>query len=263
MTQRIDPGETGSVSVRLESPEEKGDFKSPVVINFANDKSRQTVFWVTGKIAPPIEFEPFAAFYVATQRGESKQASIDIFNHDNEPLEILRMENPGARFTTELETLEPGRHYRLSLTLSGDGPAGKQQDTITLVTSSRRHPFLEIKANTDIKERVYTFPDVVDFGRIQPYALKSRPQMISFLTQTLMVYQVGGKDFQIAVSTDVPFVQLSPAQSTMKDRYQIEVTVIPEKLESGEVNGSIVVMTNDPEFPRLTIPVKAIVEGRW
>ena len=49
----------------------------------------------------------------------------------------------------------------------------------------------------------------------------------------------------------------------MKDRYQIEVVVVPEKLESGEVDGAILIVTNDSEFPRLRVPVKAVVEGRW
>ena len=136
-------------------------------------------------------------------------------------------------------------------------------DTVTLVTSSEQHPFLEVRANTWVKERVYTFPDEMDFGRIQTEALKSSPQMLHFLTQTLMVYQVAGEDFQISASTDLPFLRLTPVRSSMKDRYQIEVAVVPEKLESGEVDGAVVILTNDTEFPRLRVPVKAAVEGRW
>ena len=49
----------------------------------------------------------------------------------------------------------------------------------------------------------------------------------------------------------------------MKDRYQIEVVVVPEKLKSGEGDGAIVIVTNDSEFPCLWVPVKAVVEGRW
>lgn len=87
--------------------------------------------------------------------------------------------------------------------------------------------------------------------------------MRGFLSQTLMVYQMGGEGFEIGVQTDVPFLSLSPARSKFKDRYQIEVAVIPEKLKSGAINGSIIVVTNDPEFPQLVVPVKAVVEGSW
>jgi len=263
MKGRVLPGEKGSVTVQLGKPREQDEYQGQVVVNFKNPTANSLTFWMIGAVVPPIEFQPMPFFFVTTQRGQSKEASIEIVNHEELPLEILRVENPSTRFTTELETLKAGEHYRLRLTLKGDGPGGKATDTITLVTFSEEHPFWEIKANTWVKERVYTFPDSLDFGQISTPYLKARPQMVGSLSQTLMVYQVGGKDFEIGVQTDVPFLILSPAQSKFKDRYQIEVTVIPEKLKSGVVDGSIIVVTNDPEFPQLVVPVTAVVEGSW
>ena len=66
--------------------------------------------------------------------------------------------------------------YRLSLTLKSDGPAGRLDDTITLVTSSREHPFLEVQAHTKLNERVHTFPDSIDFGTISIDYLKAHPE---------------------------------------------------------------------------------------
>ena len=264
MSARVAPGETGRVTVRLGTPREVGEFKSPVVVKFKGNTAPEKVFWVVGRIvAELIEMEPYGAFFVAVPRGETKQTSIEIINHAEEPLEIRQVEPGSARYTTELETLEPGKRYRLTLTLKGEGPGGKQQDYITVVTSSPTQPFLRIQANTYIKERVYTFPDALDFGTIQPYALKSKPNMIPFLHQTLMVYQVGGKNFQVSASTDIPFLQLAPAASSMGDRYQIEVRVVPEKLQRGTYNGHILIVTNDPEFPRLEVPVRAVVDSSW
>ena len=263
MTSQVAPGEQGSVTVRLGTPREKEEFQGQVVINFKNSSLDPLIFWMIGEVVAPIEFQPMPVFFVTTQRGQSKQDSIEIINHEELPLEILRVENPSTRFTTDLETLEAGQHYRLRLTLNGDGPGGKATDTITLVTFSEEHPFLEIKANTWVKERVYSSPDSLDFGQISAQYLKSHPHMRGFLSQTLMVYQMGGEGFEIGVQTDVPFLSLSPARSKFKDRYQIEVAVIPEKLKSGAINGSIIVVTNDPEFPQLVVPVKAVVEGSW
>ena len=263
MTARVRPGESGSVTVRLEAPREKGEFQGSVVVNFRNEGSRPLVFWVLGKVVSPIEFDPFPMFFVSTQRGQQKTASIEVIIHEPEPFEILRVEHTSSRFTTEVEPLEPGRRYRLSLTLKGDGPAGRRTDTITLVTSKREHPFLEVRANTNLNERVHTFPDTIDFGTISTLYLKADPQTVGSLTISLMVYQEGGKDFQISAGTDVPFLELSTFQAHLKDRYEVRLAVIPEKLKSGEVNGAVVIVTNDPEFRRLTIPVRALIEGSW
>jgi hypothetical protein len=74
-----------------------------------------------------------------------------------------------------------------------------------------------------------------------------------------MVYQVGGADFRVTAETDLPFLVLSAERSARGDRYQITVSVIPEKIEPGEIRGSIFVTTNDAEFPRLAIPISGSI----
>ena len=260
MTSRVQPGKSGTVNVRLEKPREKGEFQGIVSINFRSQPSNPLVFEVVGKIVPPIEFDPYPMFFVSTQRGRDKTASIEIINHEHETFEILRAEHASSRFTTQLEALQPGRRYRLSLTLKSDGSAGRMDDTITLVTSSREHPSLKIQAHTNINERVHVFPYRVDFGTISIDNLKAHSETVESLAASLMVYQDGGKDFQISATTDVPFLELSTSQAQLKDRFEVRVKVVPEKLKSGEVSGAVVVVTNDPEFRRLTIPVRAVIE---
>jgi hypothetical protein len=263
MPSRIPPGEKADVTVRLETPREKSDFRGSVVVNFKNEASAPRVFWLVGKIVPPIEFDPFPIFFVSTLRGQEKTASLEIINHEPDSLEIRNVENPSSRFTTKLETLEAGRRYRLSLTMTGNGPAGRAADTLTLVTSSRSQPFLEIRANTILNERVHTFPDAIDFGPISAAYLKAHPEELQATAKRVMIYQEDGKNFQISAATDVPFLKPSTSQAQLKDRFEVRLSVVPEKLKAGPVKGVLVVDTNDSEFPRVTIPITATVEDSW
>jgi len=263
MPVHVAPGQRGSFTIRLETPRDNGDFRGAVVVNFKGEAVEPLVFWVMGKVARPIEFDPMPVFFVSTQRGQEKTASIELINHESDPFEIMRVENTSARFAVETETLEPGRRYRLSLTMKGDGPAGRMTDTLTVVTTSRAHPFIELQANTNLNERVHAFPDAIDFGSISTASLKSGSQAAEALSTSLMVYQEGGKDFRVIAQTDVPFLQLSTFQADLKDRYEIRLTLVPEKFKSGPANGTIVILSNDQEFPRITIPVKALIEGSW
>ncbi len=263
MTARVEPHESGRVTVRLGRPRKKGEFRGSVTVNFKNQAAKPLVFRVVGELVPPIDFDPFPVFFVSTQRGQPKTASIEIISHEAQPFEIISVEHSGSRFTTEIEALEPGRRYRLSLKMTGEGPAGRMTDTITLVTTSRKHHTLQVRANTNLNERVHAFPDAIDFETISTQYLKARPQLAVDLTQRLMVYQEGGKDFQISVQTDVPFLELSTSQAQLKDRYEVRASIVPEKLRAGSVNGSVVIATNDPEFPRVVIPIKAVIEGSW
>jgi hypothetical protein len=257
---RVAPGDKGRVIIRLGEPREKGDFEGEVEVAFKNPGVSNLVFQVSGRITPSIECSPMAAFFVATQRGQPKEASIQIINHEKEPLEILAVEHASTRFSTELQTVQPGQRYTLTLALKADGNAGRVTELITLVTSSKKQPTVKIQANTLIRERVYTFPDGLDFGLIRIQELKDQPQLTEFLTQIVMVYQTGGTDFTMTARTDLPFLKLSPEASKLKDRYEIKVEVIPDKLKPGRIDSSIAIETNDPEFARLEIPVRTVVE---
>ena len=160
--------------------------------------------------------------------------------------------------------LEAGRRYRLTVTLRGEGPGEQQIDTITLPTSSRKHGVLEIKAFSKIRDRVYAFPDAIELDTIDSNYLKARPQMVGFLAKNITVFQAGGDDFKATVETDVPFLRVSMQNlGAYKDRVGINVSVEATKLKSGAVNGSVTVLTNDPKFPKLVIPVSGVVQGNW
>ena len=259
-TGKVAPGEKGSLTIRLGEPRRKGDYEGQVEVGFKNQGVSNLIFGVVGKILPHIELLPMSEFFVATQRGQPKQASLQVVNHENEPLEIFRVEHASSRFLTDLETVQPGQRYKLTLTLRGDGKPGKLTEPITLITSSKKQPLVKIPANTLIKERVYTFPDSVDLGLIRIQDLTPKPQLAESLSQTLMVYQDRGKDFKITASTDVPFLKLAAEASNLKDRYQIKIEIIPEKLKPGRIDSSIAIETNDPEFSKLEIPVKLVVK---
>jgi len=254
----VGPGEQAIFRFRLDTTKVAGNYEGWIVL-FTDDSVQPEIqLTFEGEVVPPTEFRPMAAFFVSTQRGNSKSSSIEILNHREQPLEILSVESSSNRFLLELRTLVPGKHYQLALTMRPDAVSGKTTETITLTTSDPDRPALKIQANTLVRERVYTFPDHIDFDLSQSPALRGNLGSMNGISQTLMVYQAGGKDFQITASTDAPFLDLHAIRSELGDRYQIEVSVLPEKLRPGILDGSIVITTNDTEFPRLVVPVNAV-----
>lgn len=255
MTRRVKPGETASVAVRLEQPRRPGDFEGLIVIHFTKEDAPEAFFRVQGRVVGPIDFEPMRAFFVTAFKGESTEQSLEITNYESEPLRILKVEHDDARFATDLATVEAGRRYRLTLRTKESAPAGKSKETIRLLTSNERSPVIQIPANMQVRDRVYSFPDSITLGLIDSTALKNKPQEAAFLSQVVTVYQRQGADFQITADSDVPFLRLTKQQAQLKDRYELQVEVVPEKLKPGAVNGFIRITTNDAEFPRLMIPV--------
>ncbi len=263
MSRRIGPGESLDIVVRLAEPRQAGDFEGLVVVNFTDDNAAKGLFRVRGRIVRPVDFDPLPAFFITTFKGESKRQSIEITNYESEPLQILKVEQESDRFNAEVVALEPGRRYQLTVTVKDTASPGKTSEVIRLRTSSSRFPVIQIPVNTQVRDRVYTFPDSIALGLIDPVSLKNRPQDLPFLSQSVMVYQRNGRDFQIAAETDVPFLRLTTRQAQLKDRFEVQVQVIPEKLKAGPIKGSLQIATNDPAFPRLELPITGEVNGDW
>lgn len=262
MPPEVPPGAQGTIHFKLDTASLAGTFQGAILV-FLNDPARpEATLSFEGRVVPTIELVPMPAFFLSGQRGKASRSSIEIINHAPEPLRIENVEHPTERFTVALETLEEGRRYRLTLVLRPDGPGGRGADTIVLTTSSKTQPILQIAANTYLHERVYGFPDAIDLGAIPIGWIRSNPGILDQIAQTLMVYQVGGSDFRAQFSTDVPACRLRWERGPKRDRYQATVSLTAELLRVGPIRGSILVRTNDSQFPQLTVPVSGWILER-
>ncbi|HET8922421.1 MAG TPA: DUF1573 domain-containing protein [Candidatus Acidoferrum sp.] len=249
MPREIGPGAEGRIHFKLDTTNLAGQFEGAIVVFLNNTALLQANLTFTGHITPSIELSPMPSFFVAGQKGRGGRAAIEIVNHESEPLQIEKIEHRTDRFTTQLETLKQGQQYRLNLSLRPDGPLGRSADTILVSTSSKRVPVLKVGANTYLYERVHTFPELVALGTL-------RATDVGGTGLTLMIYQEGGKDFQLKLSTDIPGLNLKWVRGPKGDRYQAKITLIAWKIPLGPIKGSIFVDTNDPQFPRLIVPVQ-------
>jgi len=260
IVSRIPPNEVGRLVIALGTPRQLGDYQGAIQVTFKNKDLPPLPLEFGGKITPVLKVRPFPAFFLVTTRGRTNSASLEITNQDDEPLEITNVEFADTNCQLNLHTLEPGRRFRLDLIARTDAKPGRHRDRITLFTSSKKQPRLLIEANTLVRERVYSFPDAIDLGRIDLSQLKSNPALTNLLSQTLMVYQDGGKDFRAVATTDLQALRLTTERSTLGDRYEIQVQVLVANLAPGPLNGVIRINTNDRDFPTLDVPVQGAVQ---
>ena len=255
MPRELAPGGEGLIHVKLDTAALRGPFKGQITV-FLNDPDLpEADLSFEGVVIPPVEVSPLPAFFVAGLRGKEMSASVEIINHEPQPLRIIKIEHPTDGFTTVLETLQPGQRYKLTLILKPDGPSGRKTEPISVATSSDAQPTLEIIANTFLHERVYTFPDSIDLGAIPISQIRKNPGLLSMLAQTLMVYQEGGSDFRATVRADLPELKLKWERGPKGDRYQTTIAFDPDKLHAGSYKGSSLIDTNDTAFPKLTVAI--------
>jgi len=259
LSKRVLPGQLGILHFRLDEPRPVGDYQGFIEVDFKNPDISNITFEVTGKITPLIEVKPFSAFFVATARHHAKEASLQLINHEAQPLAITAIDCPSQRFSLRLETNQLGQNYTLFLKLPGEGETGRMSAPVTLHTSSQKEPVLLIDANTYIYERVHTFPDDLDFGTMDCAKVRTNEKLRKSLTQILMVYQDGGTNFQVTAKTDLPFLTTRAEPSVTGKQVQIEVALNPDELRVGDFQGHLQLVTNDREFRTMEINVKGQV----
>ena len=251
----VGAGAEARIAIRMNTAGMRGPFVGEIDVIWDDNAIAPVSFSVEGEIVLPIEVSPAPVFFLAARRGETRHASIDIVNHETEPLRIEEVSYARDRLTTRLDVLDEGRRYRLLVFLKPDGPGGKQSESIVLHTSSARQPTISVVANTYLRERVYTFPDEVDFGTLSLSRLEHDPGLLTTMAQTLMVYQFGGTDFDVQVRPTLPQVAVVSERGPQGDRYQHTVSLSGDQLHIGPIRGSILIRTNDAQFPELVVPV--------
>jgi hypothetical protein len=264
MPAQVAPGEEAGVTVGMDTSAQTGRYAGRIIIYLNDPALAEAELTFSGNVVSPVEISPGPFLFLAGHRGESATAAIEIINRIPEPLRLSEPEHPRTdRFTSRLETLDDGKRYRLTIALTGSGPGGKHADEILLKTSSKMVPVLRIPTNTYLRERVYTFPDAVDLGALPLADINSNPGLLSRNAQTLMVYQKGGTDFRITARADIPELDVSAERGPVGDRHQLTISLNPNmQLKSGAIRATILIETNDPEFPRLSVPVSGQLLGR-
>jgi hypothetical protein len=261
MSRVIEPGGEGALTVRFDPSRLRGRYEGKIDVHTSEPEGRRVID-VLADVVAPIEFLPRAVFFVAAVRGQAGGASIEIANNEAEPLQIEMPALANDHFTTQLQTLEPGRRYRLALAMRDDAPAGRHMENIALHTSSKAMPLIRIEANTLMRERVYTHPDAVDLGSIPLGAIIGSPDdAFARLAQTVMVYQAGGRHFRISAATDVPGLSIRSAAGPQGDRHQVTLALDAAHARVGPIRGVLRIQTNDDQWRSLEIPITGAIVG--
>ena len=253
----VAPGAQALLRIRLDTSRVVGLFEGRIAMAIArSDEEIGMTF--SGTVYQTVEAVPRPAIFVVTERGHASEQSIELVNNESQPLEITGVEHLHDRFATRVETIEVGQRYRLTLTLDGKGAGGRRTDAIVVKTSSQSTPVVRILANTFVRERVYTFPDAIDFGAVPLSALERDPALTETIAQTLMVYRKE-PGFEVKVTSDLDLLDIRAERGPGGDCWQATITLKRDLLLPGPLRGTIYIETNDGEFSKLSVPITGLL----
>ena len=159
-----------------------------------------------------------------------------------------------ARLSVSVSELKPGKVFTLTARSVNGVPAGRYEESLTLVTDKPGGNRIDLPVHLWVKPDLYANPENVDFGTLRVEEVQ-RSDVTASLTQTFFLKRRGDAFRITAIVCDSSAVDVTQSPAGPSNSFQIDVRLRAEALRRGSLDGKIRVMTTDPAFPEVVIPL--------
>ena len=258
--QAIAPGVTTALDLTLDTSHQPRDVEVSAVV-YLNDPLHPKVrLTIAGTVIPPIEFLPMRNFYLSQFQGETRSRSVTLLNNQESDIQITKLEPRGEYFVASFKELKMGRQYLVNVTASANAPIGRHFESLVVHTNDPNYPSIHLQVNLLVKPDIFLAPEEVDFGRISINRLKQDAALLELVQQNVVINRRQGKMSILSAESDIPAISVKAEPKGPSQTFMLMVGLKSEKLKRGEIQGSIRLKTDDPDFPEFLIPVTGVIE---
>ncbi|MDQ3674129.1 MAG: DUF1573 domain-containing protein [Gemmatimonadota bacterium] len=245
-------GGAAKVTLLFDTKNVRGPVNEVARVYFTDSTRRPVGLRLKGSVVWPVEFDPQSRVYFFAAKGERAERDIVVQNNESQPLRIASVTSSNPFFRPAIRTLEDGRRYRVTIALDPAVPVGKHEARITLATDNPKYPTLPIHAFAQVRNTVATDPSKVDYGTTAFASIKR----VSIRSREVLVTKTGAKDFVVSRATvDLPFMEVVVEPHKRGESAIVRLRIDPKRAKKGEFKGTLLIETNDANFPLLRLPV--------
>jgi hypothetical protein len=260
--REIAAGGEGWVKAKLDTEDFSGPVSKSILI-MTNDPLDPTVTVVIkADVTPYIEVVPRPLIrFNAVKHEEMSERVVVTAAEGEQNFNISRVESSVPYLVTSVRTLEGddllrGRgdnQYEIRLTLADDAPVGPVSAQLTVHTDHPKAPEVSIKVYGVIRALIHITPPQIQFGTIEATARPGR--------NLIVVSNRSGDAKTEVTSATIDDDAFAASVRTIQEgrRFQVTVTV-NQGAEPGVRDALLKVSTTDPDFPELTVPVRANIK---
>ncbi|HWR50938.1 MAG TPA: DUF1573 domain-containing protein [Bryobacteraceae bacterium] len=250
------PGKKGRLTVDWNTTGLKGAVEARLYLKTAGPTSSGVLVTLSGTIRPVLEVRPLTAALFSVYRNEPAERTLRVTSNAAEPVSLSPGELAGPHFRARLAPVESGRSYDLIVTVPAQTEPGRFIEAIELATTHPLLPQLRVPVGVLVKADLYANPETLDFGAVSAAALNGKPGLLDLLTQTVMVKKREGVFRIKSVESGVPCLRFRLDPSGPSQAFRLDVSLAVEALTRGDRSGDIRVLTDDPAYPAIVIPVR-------
>ena len=159
----IPPGKAGSATLEVNTASQVGQMYKSATL-YSNDPDRPTIVFSltanvlrgaplrTGKHIGPVFVSPASQAALFAYPGKKATTEVSI-TADDRPVKILRVEGTEDHFASRVETIEPGRSYKIIVDSIPTDLSGLYKERLQVFTDSAALPVFPIRLALRVYEK--------------------------------------------------------------------------------------------------------------
>src|SRR2546426_8534875 len=134
------PGADATIELELTTDHVHGSVRGVAVVETNDPRARSVALVLTGMVHGPVDIEPLPAVFLSSFRGEDVRRELTVRSNQPGPVAIRLGARRGTHYEAELETVEPGRTWRLTVKPAAGISPGRYDETLELGSTHAATP---------------------------------------------------------------------------------------------------------------------------
>jgi len=265
----IKPGQTGKVTAHVDTTAFAGPIAKTITLE-TNDPTTQTSQLTIHAIVKPY-VEAFPAGFVRYNliQGESESQTVTLYSEEEEPFQVTNIEVPSDSVKATFEKIandadkapnvgKPGQaQYKVKITVGGPtAKVGVLSDKVHIITNSQHQPDYFISISGVVRPAFNIDPKALNFGEVTP-ADPAATRTVYLHSNNLKTPE----SFLVSKAvSSVPAVVTSFKPGANKGEFEVTLQIAKDA-KPGDVDGTVMIYTNDKVTPVVTVPMKATIKA--
>jgi hypothetical protein len=260
--REVPPGGEGFVKAKLDTADFSGAISKSILI-MTNDPQEPTVSVVIkSNVEPYIEVLPRPLIrFNAVQREPMTQKVVVVATDDDGDFSVSEVESSVPFLKASVRRLgkdelvegKSKTQYEVAVGLEDDAPVGPVSAKLVIFTNHPKAREVDVKVYGVIRSLIHVTPSQVQFGAVEARATPGRNLIVvNNRTDGTALEVTSAMVNDAAFDTEVLAIEEGR-------RYQVGISIKADA-EPGNRESVLTLTTSDPDYPELTVPVRATIK---
>jgi hypothetical protein len=242
----LEPDKTWNLSVELDLSKQQQLAMHRITVLSDDPQQPKLELKIRGVIRKPITMMPFnGMFFGKVKADERRERVLAIRNHTDDAMDLKIVRCAGQTFTAKIDSVKPGKEYKLTMTARPPYKPGVNTGRIDLTTGIKLQPKLVIRPQAFSPPRLLVTPNPLTLPKSLPNGAK----------RTISVRNNGPKDVKVLRATCSIDGVTAEVRSAGEGKVHNVIVRFPSGLALPIGGGEITIHTDDEESPQLKVRV--------